>query len=189
MKTLGTLAFAALALVATTFAAAAPAKADSFGVYVGSNGFGLQFGNYGGYDDYYGGYYARNSCWDPYYGYVPCGHYSNYYPRHGGYYHKPRWHKKHWGHRGQWRDDGWRGGHRGGQRWHGGNRRDDGWRGGHRGGQRWHGGNWRDHAWRGGHRGGQRWHGGQRGGDHGWRGGHRGGQRWHGGQRGRRGGD
>ena len=48
MKVLGTLAIAVMALVGVTFASAAPAKADDFGVYIGSDGFGLQFSNHGG---------------------------------------------------------------------------------------------------------------------------------------------
>jgi hypothetical protein len=133
MKALGTIAFGVLALVAANFATAAPAKADSFGFYVGNGGFGIQV------SDYRHHRYARR-CWDPYWGrYVRChrgyyngyygGYYDNYYPRH-------RWghrHHRNYGYRSgyRYRHDGWRG-HRHGYR--------DRWRGhrGHRDGYRGH---------------------------------------------------
>ena len=75
MKALAAFAFGLVALVASSFATAGTAKADSFGFYVGSDGFGIQVSNYGhGYHGGYGGYYGGGGCWDPYYGrYVSCG--------------------------------------------------------------------------------------------------------------------
>jgi hypothetical protein len=139
MKLLSTLAFAAAALFAATFATAAPAKADSFGVYVGSNGFGIQVSNYNrgyyGYPGtYYGGGYDR--CRDPWYrryhrycyGYGGYGYgytYSGYHPYYRHHYYPRPW-RGHWGH--HWRGDhGWRGHY--GRGHHGGGHR--GHRGGH----------------------------------------------------------
>jgi hypothetical protein len=141
MKLLGTLAFAAAALFAATFATAAPAKANDFSVYAGSNGFGVQVSNYGHggyYGGYYGGgydpclnrkYYKRNRhCW----GYSGGGYYYGGYPSHGyryGYYPRPR--HNNWGHRGGHRHWGHGGRHR---NWgHGGRHRGWGHGGGHRG--------------------------------------------------------
>ncbi len=145
MKLLSTLAFAAAALVAATFATAAPAKADSFGVYVGSNGFGVQVSNYDrgyyGYPGYYYGgtydrcrdrwYYKRHRhCW--HYGYRGY-YYGGYYPPYRyGYYPYRHWRTNHWyprhHWRGHWGHHGWKGGHWGGHHGRGH------WGGGHRGG-------------------------------------------------------
>ncbi len=100
MKLMSTLAFAAAALFAATFATAAPAKADNFGVYVGSNGFGIHVSNY---DGYYGNYYDR--CRDRWYykRHRHCwrhrghGYYYDSYPYRQNYY-VPRPHRSHWGH-------------------------------------------------------------------------------------------
>ena len=144
MKALGTIAFGALVMLAANFASAAPAKADSFGVYIGNGGFGIQV------NDYDRRYYGHRRCWDRYYGrYVPCRYYRGGHPGYyDGYYNGgPRW-----GHRGH-RNDGWNSGWRGRNHgWNGGHRgRHDGWRGG-RGG--------RHDGWRGG---GRRGHDGDRG--------------------------
>lgn len=152
MKALGTLAFGALVILAANFASAAPAKADSFGIYVGNGGFGIQV------NDYDRRYYRhhRRGCWDPYYGrYVPCRYYRGGYPGYyDGYYHGgPRW--GHRGHRNHGWNSGWRGRNHG---WNGGHRgRHDGWRDG-RGGRHdgWRGGRHRGHdgdRGRRGHRG------------------------------------
>ena len=127
MKALGTIAFGALVILAANFASAAPAKADSFGIFVGNGGFGIHVNDY---DRRY--YRHHRRCWDPYYdrwvrcryhrGYYPSYYYDDYY--YGGHRWGHRVHRNRWygGHRG--RHDGWRG-HRG---------RHDGWRGGrHRG--------------------------------------------------------
>ena len=157
MRILGSLIFGAAALFAATFATAAPAKADSFGVYVATNGFGVSFNNYD--DDYYyapvyrGGYYASyggyNRCWDRWYrrhhrhcwnygGYGAYGYYPYYRPyyRPGfhGYGHYPI-HRRYYRHDRWYPRQGWNGnwGHR------------EGWRGG------WHGDRGRE--WRGHGRG------------------------------------
>jgi hypothetical protein len=153
MKLLGTFVFAVFALVAANFASAAPAKADSFGVYVGNGGFGIHVNDYGRRHHRYN----RRGCWDPYYGrYVPCGYYNNYYPGYYGYYGGGGY-RSHY--RGRHRDYGWDNGWRGRNQWHGG----------HRG---------RNHGWDGGgRRGHDGWRGGRRGGGDGYRG--RGGDRQH----------
>lgn len=147
MKALGTLAFGALVILAANLASAAPAKADSFGIYVGNGGFGFHV------SDYDRGHYGHHRrCWDRYYGrYVPCRYGRGYYPDYYDGYH--RGHR--WGHRGH-RNHHWQG-HRGRHHgWHGGHRgRHDGWRG-HRGGRHdgWRGGRHRGHdGHRGHHRG------------------------------------
>ena len=103
MRALKTLAFGAVALLVANFATAAQAKADSFGVYLGSNGFGIQVNDYGRYGGYYGGYYGAGyygsrGCWDPYYGrYFACGYSNYYYPGYyGSYRYRPRLHFRHW---------------------------------------------------------------------------------------------
>lgn len=114
MKALAGLAFGVLALVAANFATAAPAKADSFGVYVGSHGFGIQV------RDYDRRYYRHRGCWDRYYQrYVPCNYnYGTYrsYPRpyyYKNYNYKHRWHDRRYRHNDRWRGhDRWRGKHR-----------------------------------------------------------------------------
>ncbi|MCE9522341.1 MAG: hypothetical protein K8S25_07915 [Alphaproteobacteria bacterium] len=144
MKALS-IAFGALALIAASVTTSVQAKADSFGVYVGSNGFGIQVSSYGGYGGHYGpAYYGGGGCYDPYYrAYVPCG-YSNYYPRpyYSGYYERPRFHRRHQ----RFVPYGWFGHHR--PHW------DNRWRG-HRGLRH---GDWggRHHGWGGRHHGGRR---------------------------------
>lgn len=153
MRVLGKLIFGAVALFAATFATAATAKADSFGVYVAGNGFGVSFSNYNdgyyygpgyGYASY-GGYnrcldrwYRRHHrhCWNyggyGYYGYAPYYRpYYNYRPFYRyGYFPKHRWYRHdRWYPRHGWRGhrDGWRGGWHGDRGWRGGRE----WRGGH----------------------------------------------------------
>jgi hypothetical protein len=99
MKLIRSLAFGATAIMAATFSSAASAKADNVGVYVGSDGFGLQFsshdrGYYGG--NYYGGgYYGpanhqyrgyHDRCRNKHYRrtHRHCWNGANYY--NGGYY-------------------------------------------------------------------------------------------------------
>ena len=150
MKILSTLAFAAAALFAATFATAAPAKADNLGVYVGSNGFGIQVSNYGGYyDGYYGGYdrrcynrwyYKRHRhCWRSGYSGNSYYYYNSYPRRH--YYNYPR-PRQHWNHNWNHRNHGWNDRHRGHRGWdrHRGNGKWDRHRGrrGHDGDRRRH---------------------------------------------------
>lgn len=156
MKLLSTIAFAMAAMFAATFATAAPAKADNFGVYVGSNGFGINVSNYD--RRYYGRY---NRCRDPWYrrhhrycwnyggygyggygyGYSNGGYYNGYYP----YYRyrtfpRPRFNQRwngggqHWGGNQNWGGQhNWshQRGNRGGWGQHNGGRRGDGRRGRH----------------------------------------------------------
>lgn len=120
MKALAGLAFGLLALVAANFATAAPAKADSFGVYVGSHGFGIQV------HDYDRRHYRHRGCWDRYYQrYVLCNYNYGYYrsyPRYNYYNdYRHRWNDRrghrynnHWRGNDRWRDnDRWRGRHDG----------------------------------------------------------------------------
>ena len=122
MSYLKSMAFGAVALAAASFSTTASAKADSFGVYVGSYGFGVQVSNYNG------GYYGHNGYYDPclnkHYrrhhsycwnnggygynnGYYPNYSYGNYYgyrPHH----HHSDWDDRRWDrddHRGNWRDN------------------------------------------------------------------------------------
>jgi hypothetical protein len=120
MKLIRSLAFGAMAIMAATFSSVASAKADNVGVYIGSDGFGLQFsshdrGYYGG--NYYGGghygpanYYHRGyqdrcrnkhyrrthrHCWNGAHnyhgGYKHGGYKYGYQPNHYyGYGHYPR---------------------------------------------------------------------------------------------------
>ena len=117
MNYLKSMAFGAAALVAASFSTTASAKADSFGVYVGSNGFGVQVSDYGG--GYYGGYassydpclnyhYRREHryCWNNRgYGYR--------YGTHPNYSYNDRWdrrdnrHERRWDRRSNRRDN-WR---------------------------------------------------------------------------------
>lgn len=163
MKLIRSLAFGAMAIMAATFSTAASANADNVGVYVGSDGFGLQFsshdrgyhgGNYygGGYYGpvtyYHGGYNDRcrnkhyrrthRHCWNGanyHNGGYSYGHQSNYKYGYGEY---PRarhaYKNRNWGNQHHWQD------------------RRDGWR------------DRRD--WR------SRGHEGRRGGGDGWRGHH-----------------
>ena len=110
MKVLGILAFGAFALLAASFASTAPARADNVGIYVGSDGFGIQVSNY---DERYGhgSYHRQRGCWDPYYHrYVRCGYAYNYPPHHNNYdgdYHGPRWRHGHRWDRHRYHDRGW----------------------------------------------------------------------------------
>ncbi|MEQ1755555.1 MAG: hypothetical protein ABL973_15645 [Micropepsaceae bacterium] len=126
MSYLKSLAFGAVALVAASFSTMASAKADSFGVYVGSNGFGVQVSNYnGGYGSGYygnGGYYDpclnknyrrhHRHCWNN----GGSGYNNGYYPQYNygnNYGYRPHLrrtdrHDRRWDRddrRGQWRDN------------------------------------------------------------------------------------
>lgn len=151
MKFLSKLIFGAVALCAATFATAASAKADDFGVFIGTNGFGVQYSNYDrgyyGYAPVYHGTYGYNRgydrCRDRWYrrhhrhcrSYGGYGHYgSYYYPGYYGYGYYPqhrRHYRGHWYPRHQWRGnwghhDGWRNGRHGHGHWRGGHGRHGG---------------------------------------------------------------
>ncbi len=137
MKALGVFAFSAAAILLSTFASASQAKADSFGFYAGSGGFGIQVNQ----NDH--GYYSghRDRCWDRWYsrhhrhcwnrGYGGDYGYNDYNwrPRHRVNHH---YQSRHDGWRNDgWRNDGWR--HDRGGDWDRGWRQDsDGYRGHHR---------------------------------------------------------
>lgn len=164
MKLIRSLAFGAMAIMAATFSSAASAKADNVGVYVGSDGFGLQIssrdrgyyggGYYGPANYYHGGYRDRcrnkhyrrthRHCWNGannYYGGYNYGYQPNHYY---GYGHRPRGHHAHghghrdWGNQHHWRDrrDGRHGRDGWRSRGHDGRNWNDGGRGrGHHGGR------------------------------------------------------
>jgi hypothetical protein len=123
MNVLKSLAFGS-ALLAAGFAAAAPAQADSVGVYIHSGGIGVQVSDYGRgryYNPCNDFYYRQNHryCWnDGRYAYNNGYGYRPHYERHDDWRFNDNRRHERWERRRDRRED-WREDHRGRGNWDG----------------------------------------------------------------------